>query len=168
MYIQFTSMMKCAVILWGSVPSSLSVFRVQKYILPTLVGASSRDSCYPVFKKIKILTFPSIYIFEILKFVKFQYCSAGCGGWKVGMLSLFQNIVVIKLSIHLLIYDSFPLSTRKIDKNIFKKHCKMIYLKQHLNQLMNFSNVVSVRIILNSMVCHNDFFTVVVDRGEMK
>jgi hypothetical protein len=54
---------------WGHSAPSLRVFRLQKRIIRIMTGSSNRDSCRKLFTTLKILPFPSLYIFFLLQFV---------------------------------------------------------------------------------------------------
>lgn len=57
---------------WGQIQNSLmkGIFKLQKYALRTMLKMHKRASCKGIFQKYKILTFPSIYIYETSLFVK--------------------------------------------------------------------------------------------------
>jgi hypothetical protein len=58
------------IMLWGNSTDAPSVFTIQKKLIRILVNIKQTDSCKPYFKKHKLLTLPSIYIFETCKFVR--------------------------------------------------------------------------------------------------
>jgi len=47
----------------------LCIFRLQKRIIRIMMRSRSRDSCRNLFISLKILPFPSLYIFFLLQFV---------------------------------------------------------------------------------------------------
>lgn len=65
-----SSLLRYGLILWGNSVEIDRVFKVQKKCIRSLTGAGFLDSCKPIFKKIKILPLPCLYIFEICVFVK--------------------------------------------------------------------------------------------------
>ena len=52
--------------------NAIKVFKLQKRILRIMTGCSMRDSCKKLFVEQKILTLPSLYIFQLIKFVNKQ------------------------------------------------------------------------------------------------
>ena len=68
-YIHFHSIMSYVIIFWGHSSSSIRVFRLQKRIIRIMMGSRSTDSCRNLFISLKILPFPSLYIFFLLRFV---------------------------------------------------------------------------------------------------
>jgi Reverse transcriptase (RNA-dependent DNA polymerase) len=66
----FESQLRYGIIFWGNSSSSIRVFRLQKRAIRYMFNLKYRETCRPVFINNRILTFPSLFIFEILKFVK--------------------------------------------------------------------------------------------------
>jgi hypothetical protein len=58
------------IIFWGNSVDSHRIFKLQKRIIRIICGIRQRDTCRPHFKQLKILSMPSIYIFQLLVFVK--------------------------------------------------------------------------------------------------
>ena len=59
------SRIRYGICLWGGSPSAANVFISQKRAIRTIAGASKHTSCKSLFKKLNILTLPSLYIFEM-------------------------------------------------------------------------------------------------------
>jgi hypothetical protein len=59
----------CAVLHVG-VPTSIPIFKLQKRVIQSLCGAGTGTSCRQLFKDCKILTVISLYVFEVLCFLK--------------------------------------------------------------------------------------------------
>lgn len=64
------SALRYGLVLWGNSVDLNRAFLIQKKCLRSMCGAGPLDSCRPLFKKLKLLTLPSMYIFEICLFVK--------------------------------------------------------------------------------------------------
>ena len=69
-YAQFVSLLRYGLLFWGSSSHLSRVFKLQKRALRIMVGISQQTSCKPYFKKLKLLTLPSMYIYEVLVHVK--------------------------------------------------------------------------------------------------
>ncbi|XP_028166266.1 uncharacterized protein LOC114357040 [Ostrinia furnacalis] len=65
-----SSILNYGIILWGNSVDSEKVFKIQKKCMRAMCGAGYRDSCKPLFKKLKILPLPCLYIKELCLFVK--------------------------------------------------------------------------------------------------
>lgn len=65
----FHSILKYGIIFWGNAPESITIFRIQKRTLRSMLGAKKLESCKPLFKQLNIMPLPCIYIFEVLLFV---------------------------------------------------------------------------------------------------
>jgi hypothetical protein len=60
-----------SIIFWGSHKCHLiRIFKIQKRALRTIKRLTSRNSCKPVFKELKLLTIPCIYIFWAIMYRK--------------------------------------------------------------------------------------------------
>ena len=68
-----SSLLRYGIILWGNSVDVEKVFRIQKKCIRSLCGANYLDSCKPLFKKMRILPLPSLYIYEMCLFVKRNY-----------------------------------------------------------------------------------------------
>lgn len=64
------SVLRYGVIFWGNSTNREIIFKAQKKCIRTMFGLRVIDTCKPLFIKFKILTLPSLYIFEVAVFVK--------------------------------------------------------------------------------------------------
>lgn len=69
-YGSVASNLRYGVIFWGNSTNKQDVFIAQKRCLRAIFKLKSTDSCVPCFKSYKILTLPSLYIYEVALFVK--------------------------------------------------------------------------------------------------
>ncbi|KAG8278685.1 hypothetical protein J6590_108741 [Homalodisca vitripennis] len=58
------------VVLWGNSSAAKQVFLWQKKALRVVKGIPERESCYPVFKELHIMTLPCLFIYDCLLRVK--------------------------------------------------------------------------------------------------
>jgi hypothetical protein len=68
-YSHFHSIISYGIIFLGHSAHSARVFRLQKRILRIMMGSRNRYSCRNLFTSLKILPFPSLYIFFLPRFV---------------------------------------------------------------------------------------------------
>jgi hypothetical protein len=69
-YSKFQSCLKYGIIFWGESNESLSIFKLQKRVIRIISGASTNSSCRQIFKDYNILTVASLYILEVICFIK--------------------------------------------------------------------------------------------------
>ena len=61
--------MRYGIINWGTSSYCRRVFILQKYVLRILDKLPQRESCSPIFKKLKILTLTNTYVYQLGCFV---------------------------------------------------------------------------------------------------
>ena len=68
-YTNFCSIMSFGIIVWGSNSYAKKVLILQKKVIRIIFGLKKVDSCKPIFKNKKILTFHGLYALEMVKFI---------------------------------------------------------------------------------------------------
>ena len=71
-FASFHSIMRYGIIFWGNSSHAQSLFKLQKRVIRVMVDAKYLESCKPIFKEHKILPLPSLYVYEILLYVRKQ------------------------------------------------------------------------------------------------
>jgi len=106
-FTKFQAPLQCGILYWGWIGGDLNtrICQIQKRVIRSMVGVSSRTSCRQLFKELNILTLASLYILEVACFI-IKYC-----------LSLEQNSNVHK-------YNTW----RKMDIHV-KLHSTEVYKK---------------------------------------
>lgn len=69
-YGYFHSRLSYGVMHWGNSKNHDLIFRLQKRAIRFIFNKNTRDSCRPLFKNSKIMSFPSIYMYQTILFVK--------------------------------------------------------------------------------------------------
>jgi hypothetical protein len=69
-FTKFQSLIRYGIILWGGESESIKALKIQKRVLCTIKGLHKRESCKPIFKELKVLTVATLYIFEVLVYIK--------------------------------------------------------------------------------------------------
>lgn len=64
------STLRYGIVIWGNSVDMDRAFVLQKKCVRAMYGAGPLDSCKPIFKELRILSLPSLYIFEMCNFVK--------------------------------------------------------------------------------------------------
>jgi hypothetical protein len=64
------SSLKYCILFWGNVRNLKKVFKLQKSAVRLIANISSTTSCKPYLKKLKLISLPCIYIYEILLYIK--------------------------------------------------------------------------------------------------
>ena len=62
----FESRLRYGIMFWGGDGKSIRIFRLQKKVIRLITGVHRCESWRPIFRKFKILTLASLYIFEML------------------------------------------------------------------------------------------------------
>ena len=140
------SHLRYGIIFWGNSSHILRTFRIQKRIVRIICKSASRAPCRPLFRKLNILTLPSMYIYEILLFVKqklesrenifltngqiHEYNTRNSNNLYQPPLStsLFQNSTY---NMGIKLFNVLPIHIKEAKSfNIFKK-CLSNYLLEH-------------------------------------
>jgi len=58
--------LRYGVVFWGNSTHSQKIFKIQKTCVRIICNLAPKDSCTPWFRKLNILTLPSLYIFEAI------------------------------------------------------------------------------------------------------
>jgi hypothetical protein len=69
-YSKFQSCLKYGIIFWVGSSDCISIFKLQKRVIGIISGASTNSSCRQIFKDYNILTVASLYILEVIHFIK--------------------------------------------------------------------------------------------------
>jgi hypothetical protein len=64
------SLVRCSIIFWGACNECIPVFKLQKRVIRSICGAGTGTNCRQLFKDCKILMVTSLYVFEVLCFLK--------------------------------------------------------------------------------------------------
>lgn len=68
-YAQVHSKISYGIVFWGSSSAAVEVFLCQKKIVRCMVAVPRTASCRPLFRSLKILTLPSLYILEVASLI---------------------------------------------------------------------------------------------------
>jgi hypothetical protein len=121
---------------------SIRIFRIQKRVIRSMVGVSSRMSCRQLFKELNILTLASSYIFEVTCFIR-KYCQSLEQNSKVHQYNTQRKLDIhVKLkkteiykksviNMCTAVYSSLPTFVKETDVyRVFKKELKLFLLLQ--------------------------------------
>jgi len=66
-FTKFQALLWCGILIWGEIGCELNtrIFGIQKRVIRSMVGVSSRTSCTQLFKELNILTQASLCILEV-------------------------------------------------------------------------------------------------------
>lgn len=125
------SVLRYGIIIWGNSVVTINAFRAQKKCIRSMTKAQPLQSCVPIFKKLRILPLPSLYIFELCIFVRKN-------------LALFQvrNDVVIRKSrdIHKLCVP--PQRIKLFSNNVY---CMAIQIYNKLPNIFKSLNITTFK-----------------------
>jgi len=127
------SCLRYGIIFWGVSKESIKILRIQKKVIRLITGLKKRESCKQKFKENRILTVTSLYVLEVLCFIK-KYKGSLMQNYMIHEhntrskydlhtefcnTSLYQKSV-INMGIRL--YKFLPKEIKKLDNfNCFKK-----------------------------------------------
>jgi hypothetical protein len=76
-FTKFQALLRFGILFCGGIGGELSIriFRIQKMVIRSIAGVSSRMSCRQLFKELNILTSASLYVFEVACFIR-KYCQS--------------------------------------------------------------------------------------------
>ena len=66
----FQSRLRYGIIFWGGSKESIKILHIQKKVIRLITGLKKRESCKQKFKENRILTVTSLYVLEVLCFIK--------------------------------------------------------------------------------------------------
>jgi hypothetical protein len=69
-YAHFQSQLRYGIILWGRTRESIKILRIQKKVITLITALKRNESCRQKFKKDRIHTVTSLYMLEVLCFIK--------------------------------------------------------------------------------------------------
>jgi len=71
-FTKFHSLLCYGILFWGGAGGELTtrILRIQKRVIRSMVGVSSRKSCRQLFKELNILTLVSLYILEVICYIR--------------------------------------------------------------------------------------------------
>ena len=72
----FHTHLRYGVTLWGGDPEGIKIFRLQKKVIRIISNVSSNTSCRNLFKDLKILPLPCLYIREVVYMIKLNWKQA--------------------------------------------------------------------------------------------
>lgn len=148
-YAHVFSILSYGIVLWGAAPHSIRAFITQKSIIRTLMRCNQRSSCRPFFKRLQLLTLPSIFILETLKMVhnnptnfdKYTFChnynTRKCNKYKYPAHQL-KKYESSPSYMGIKIYNKIPNSYRELSKSTFEKKIKEILCKKAYYSLKEF------------------------------
>jgi hypothetical protein len=71
-FTKFQSLLRFGIIFWWGAGGELTtrILKIQKQVIRLMVGVSARTSCRHLFKELNILTSASLYIMEVICYIK--------------------------------------------------------------------------------------------------
>jgi hypothetical protein len=148
-YAHFQLRWRYGIILWGGT-KSIKILHVQKKVIRLIIGLKRSESCRQTFKENKILMVTSLYVLEVMCFVK-KYKGNLKHNFaihehntrskydlhtQIYNTSLFQKGVI---NIGVKLYKYLPSKIKKLEHfNCFRKEMKLVLLKNSFYTLEEF------------------------------
>lgn len=136
------SVLRYGLIFWGNSTDKNDVFIAQKKCVRAIRGLYPRDSCRSHFYDLKLLTFPSLYIYEVATFVKtnmhlfnlkpprdsrLRQRDTGALQVEHGNTALFSKSIFVMAP---QIYNKLPQEIRTLPLTLFKKKLKSFLINK--------------------------------------
>lgn len=149
------SVLRYGIIFWGNSTNKDMVFKMQKRCIRAMFSIHRTDSCKPLFIKHKLLTLPSLYIFEIALFVHKNPRLFPCISDIIkrnrrdnsrlcvpsAKTALMTKSVVCRAPT---IYNKLPKHVKQLNTNQFKKTLKKILTEKCYYNIDDFLNDKSI------------------------
>lgn len=143
--------LRYGVIFWGNSTDIDLVFKAQKRCIRAMFGLHTIETCKPFFQEYKILTLPSLYIYEVSMFVKvnqnlFILASEVNNRQQRDALRLCvprtNTTLMYKSVFHMapVIYNKLPKEIRAMNTALFNKNLKHLLVNKcyyNLNDYLN-------------------------------
>ena len=144
----FESHLRYGIIFWGQAPYNNNIFKIQKRAIRTIFKKNKLHSCKLLFNKLDILTLPSLYIFEMLMYVKLNpslFVNEIHHDYHTRKKQLFNsqqhNTALFEKGVLYMgkkLMNKIPESVLKSNVNIFKIRIKNMLLKNMFYLLKDF------------------------------
>lgn len=145
------SILHYGVIFWGNCTKREQIFKSQKRCIRAMCGIKSIDSCRDHFKRLSLLSFPCIYIYEVALFVKTNpELFKNAGQIHSRNLRNRKRLVSVKYKTSLLtnsllgmaskIYNKIPSTIKDLTLQSFKKELKKCLIDKTYYSLNEFFN----------------------------
>jgi hypothetical protein len=69
-FAHFQSEMRYGIVVWGGLRGSIKILRLQKKVVRMMIGLKMCEQCRQKFKELRILTVISLYVLEVLCYMK--------------------------------------------------------------------------------------------------
>lgn len=122
-------------LMWGAQTYSIKLFRLQKKGIRLMSGIPPRGHCREIFKYLRIMTVPALFIYQCLIYVKENYCnfpkhnmchSYNTRGKENIMTSFYCYTSTLKSFLHVSIklFNSLPIKIKYLELDRFKTKLK--------------------------------------------
>ena len=143
----FHANLNYGVLLWGNSTNALKIFKLQKKAIRILCRADSRDHCKPLFKLLKIMPLPSLYIYNCAvhihkhkeNFIKFSDIHTHYTRHSNHIRPMrYEKELHKRNSVDVNIYNKLPNSHKNLNNYCFKIKLKEVILKHCFYSLNEF------------------------------
>lgn len=140
------STLRYGIIFWGNCSNREIIFKSQKRCLRAMCKLKSTDTCKPYFKELKLLTFPSMYIFEVALFVKTNpilFTKTNRLRNPHRLQNVTSKTALLSKSVIGLapkIYNKIPNNIKSLNVNTFKLKLKSILIEKCYYSIVEYLN----------------------------
>nr|CAI5820138.1 unnamed protein product [Callosobruchus analis] len=143
----FHSHLMYGTILWGNSSSAHKIFVLQKKAIRLIMGEGFRANCQPLFKRLRVMPLPSIFIYftliEVHNNLHLFTTGAEIHHHNTRSMNIlrqpgFKLTKSVKNSLRVDLYNSLPVVVKSLDKNRFKMIVKKFILDHCFYNLEEF------------------------------
>ena len=145
----FHSIISYGTLIWGNATLANDLFKLQKKALRAIYNMPQDASCRKLFKQTNVMTLPSIYIYEILKFVKLNLSkfklNENVHNWNTRKKNdIRTNLRTLKVTqrdvMHMgaLMYNKLPKDIVNLTFNSFKAKIKKLLISCEFYQIEDY------------------------------
>lgn len=150
-YARYHSLLSYGIVAWGSCSATSRVLILQKRAIRYMFGMGMRDSCRPLFRKHKIMTVVSVYVFQMSLSVR--VCACNYRSLNAGHSYSTRNGLLLEYPIHrtsafessphymsIRCYNKLPSSLKMLNVRTFKENLRSILIDKAYYSLNEFFN----------------------------
>lgn len=146
----FHSLISYGTVLWGDSVNSVKIFKLQKRAIRILGGVGYNEHCQPLFKKLRILPLPCIYILQNLteihskrqsipKVSSLHHHNTRSATADDLLVPRYRLVKSEKNSLNYKLYNKLPCQIRSMNENCFKTNVKKMLLEHCFYSVMEYN-----------------------------
>lgn len=151
-FAHFHSLMSYGTLIWGNSTDANRVMLMQKRAVRTLIGVPPRHSCRDLFRKYRIMTHYSVYVYELLMFVRKHLSTFECVNVQGKTLRTTGRLRTVPRRMALsgknprvvgpTYYERLPAEIKDLSEEAFGRRVKNLLMDNPLYSVSEFSDII--------------------------